>query len=530
VHDFSGTTPGYFSLNGGATNLDNFNTNPNGDAGDWAGSAGHDSFLAFSSSGVVNAVSQTDVRLMNVLGYTIAQAPQPDLVISSLTPTAGTVSQGSLFNFSYAVTNIGTSAVTSSFWSTAFLDQKTIAIGSNQFSPLGTGSTAFANNSFSTTGLSVGQHTLWVEADSFNDGTGQFNSGNNDVAESNEVNNWVSITFTVTAPPDMTAPVLVHDNPLLDGVGKTVTISASSLAFSDPDNTDVQLTYTIVTGPAFGTVLKSGFATFSFTQADIDNGLIAYRQNGSNVSSDSFTFQVSDPAGNHAAAQSFQFQIAPVTVIEASGSTWLSQVGNQFYLYNSGGSGPLLKSSGAAVTAGEYGGWAPIGAEQTASGYEVAWKVTGADQYSVWSTDGNGNYITNVIGVVSGASATLEGFEPSFQQDLNGDGVIGVTGSAGATVIEAYGSTRLAQAGNQFLLSDAGGSGPVLKSGGAAVTAGEYGGWAPIGAEQTASGYEVAWKVTGADQYSVWNTDGNGNYITNVIGVVSGASATLVGF
>ena len=27
------------------------------------------------------------------------------------------------------------------------------------------------------------------------------------------------------------------------------------------------------------------------------------------------------------------------------------------------------------------GQWAPIGAEQTASGYEVAWKVTGADQY-----------------------------------------------------------------------------------------------------------------------------------------------------
>ena len=36
--------------------------------------------------------------------------------------------------------------------------------------------------------------------------------------------------------------------------------------------------------------------------------------------------------------------------------------------------------------------------------------------------------------------------------------------------------------------------------------------WTPIGAEQTASGYEVAWKVTGADQYTVWNTDSSGNY------------------
>ena len=30
-------------------------------------------------------------------------------------------------------------------------------------------------------------------------------------------------------------------------------------------------------------------------------------------------------------------------------------------------------------------------AEQTANGYEVAWKVTGADQFTVWSTDSSGN-------------------------------------------------------------------------------------------------------------------------------------------
>jgi FG-GAP-like repeat len=66
---FSGTTPGYFSPDGGVTNLNNFNTNPNGDFGDWAASAGHDSFLAFSSSGVANPVTTADLRLMNVLGY-----------------------------------------------------------------------------------------------------------------------------------------------------------------------------------------------------------------------------------------------------------------------------------------------------------------------------------------------------------------------------------------------------------------------------------------------------------------------------
>jgi hypothetical protein len=69
VRDFSGTTPGYFSPDGGASHLDSFNTNRNGDFGDWASSAGNDSFLAFSNSGVVNKFSQADIREMNVLGY-----------------------------------------------------------------------------------------------------------------------------------------------------------------------------------------------------------------------------------------------------------------------------------------------------------------------------------------------------------------------------------------------------------------------------------------------------------------------------
>ena len=124
--------------------------------------------------------------------------------------------------------------------------------------------------------------------------------------------------------------------------------------------------------------------------------------------------------------------IGPVvtTVIEAFGSTSLVEVGNNFYLNSiSSGSGPELKYGGAAVVAGQFGAWTPIGAEQTATGYEVAWKVPGADQYTVWNTDSSGNYISN-IGAVSGTSSALESLETSFHQDLNGDGVIGVPTAA----------------------------------------------------------------------------------------------------
>ena len=66
VHTYTGTTTNYFSVNGGTTNLDNFNTSPNGGSRDWASSAGNGSF---SNPGVVNAVSQADLREMHALGY-----------------------------------------------------------------------------------------------------------------------------------------------------------------------------------------------------------------------------------------------------------------------------------------------------------------------------------------------------------------------------------------------------------------------------------------------------------------------------
>jgi glucose/arabinose dehydrogenase len=209
----------------------------------------------------------------------------------------------------------------------------------------------------------------------------------------------------------------------------------------------------------------------------------------------------------------------PTTVIEANGSTRLTQVGNHFFLYDSSGSGPSLKQFGMDALAGQFGGWAPIGAERTATGYDVAWK-SGADSYTVWSTDSSGNYITNLIGSVSGASFTLQSFEPIFHQDLNGNGFIGLP----TTVIEASGSIRLTDVGNHFFLYDSSGSGPSLKYLGADFVAGQLGGWAPIGAERTGNGYEVAWKLNGADFYTIWSTDTNGNYITNIVGGLSGSS------
>lgn len=240
--------------------------------------------------------------------------------------------------------------------------------------------------------------------------------------------------------------------------------------------------------------------------------------------------------------ESFQFadgtvagaSLAPPVVIESLGVTSLVQVGSNFYFCPTGGSsGPQFQYKGVAVVAGQLDAWSFLGVEKTSGGYEVALHVLGTDQYTVWNTDNNGNFVSNGTGgiVVSGASSLLQSLEPSFHQDINGDGTIGVVSVApSATVIESYGSTSLVQLGSNFYFYSVGGSsGPQFQYKGVPVVAGQLDSWSFIGAEKTATGYEVALHVSGTDQYTVWNTDNSGNFVSNGTGgvVVSGNSSVL---
>ena len=211
------------------------------------------------------------------------------------------------------------------------------------------------------------------------------------------------------------------------------------------------------------------------------------------------------------------------------GSTSLATIGKNYFLYAAGGTtGPELQINGSPVTSDEYGSLAPIGAVKTASGYDVAWKMAGADGYTAWSTDNTGNYLSNIVGFVSGASWSLESLETVFNQDLNGDGVIGLNPHVIQTDTSSLGSTSLATIGKNYFLYAAGGTtGPELQINGSPVTSDEYGSLAPIGAVKTASGYDVAWKMAGADGYTAWSTDNTGNYLSNIVGFVSGASLQL---
>jgi Tryptophan-rich Synechocystis species C-terminal domain/Cadherin-like/Bacterial Ig-like domain len=213
----------------------------------------------------------------------------------------------------------------------------------------------------------------------------------------------------------------------------------------------------------------------------------------------------------------------PTTFIALDGTTSLEQVGSNYSLYAAGTTdGPELQYDGSAVTAGEFGSWVPIGAAQTATGYDVAWAIPGGNQFTVWTTDSNGNKTGNIVGVVAGNSYALEAIEPVFNQDLNGDETIGPV----TTAIQTDGSTTLSEGFNQYFVNS--GSGLIaLQYNGSPVTVGEFGSWVPFGAVQTATGYDVAWELPGGNQYTVWSTDANGNKTSNIVGLVAGNDPTL---
>jgi len=93
--DFLASTPGYLSIDNGATNLGNFNTVSGGDAGDWGATMGNDAFNAFSNSGVVNAISASDLTALDVMGWArdgVAAAPVTGALAAA--QTAGGLAAG----------------------------------------------------------------------------------------------------------------------------------------------------------------------------------------------------------------------------------------------------------------------------------------------------------------------------------------------------------------------------------------------------------------------------------------------------
>ncbi|MEQ1592682.1 MAG: Ig-like domain-containing protein [Thiobacillaceae bacterium] len=112
--------------------------------------------------------------------------------------------------------------------------------------------------------------------------------------------NTYTVSVNVAAVNDMPA---LTTTPLSLNQGETVVLTSASLQASDVDNTAAQLTFTITSVPAAGTLVLNGtplVVSGSFTQDDINNGRVTYTHTAAIAGSDSVGVTVSDPASAQA--------------------------------------------------------------------------------------------------------------------------------------------------------------------------------------------------------------------------------------
>ncbi|MFB6248291.1 MAG: cadherin-like domain-containing protein [Salinibacter sp.] len=134
-----------------------------------------------------------------------------------------------------------------------------------------------------------------------------------DVTVSDENGASASGTFSITVNPVNDAPRVATNEGIAVSEGGWTTITTASLDAADADDGPSALTFTVTSGPAHGRILVGGGRAASFTQADLENGRVAYRHDGSDTSSDDFAFDLTDDDGAGPAGQSF-----PITIQEGT--------------------------------------------------------------------------------------------------------------------------------------------------------------------------------------------------------------------
>ena len=115
--------------------------------------------------------------------------------------------------------------------------------------------------------------------------------------------------------PDLITPTLTTNASAVVLEGGNTVIGSSELQFGDLQP-ETSIVYTITTPTANGTLTLStdptGTPIASFSQADIDAGILVYTHSGSETVADSFAFTVTDGVGNTTSNQSFNITVTPV--------------------------------------------------------------------------------------------------------------------------------------------------------------------------------------------------------------------------
>jgi ELWxxDGT repeat protein len=200
--------PAYFSVDGGNTNLDNFNSG-GGDLGDWASTGQNDAFNAFSSPGVVNPLSTADETVMSILGWNLAPTVAVSIDNTDVNVAANT---GNVtFTFSVAPADFTLANVT--------------AVGGTLSNFAGSG-TNYTATFTGDAGTDISTGSVNVD-NNWHDGNGNTGVGGDTIAFTVD-----TVTPTVTVSIDNTDINLVTDTGTV-----TFTFSEAPTAFNLADTT-----------------------------------------------------------------------------------------------------------------------------------------------------------------------------------------------------------------------------------------------------------------------------------------------------
>ncbi|MFN6273166.1 MAG: choice-of-anchor Q domain-containing protein, partial [Microcystis sp.] len=184
-------------------------------------------------------------------------------------------------------------------------------------------------------------------------------------------------------------------------------------------------------------------------------------------------------------------QTFTITPIEAFGNTKLVQdTTNNLYAQIGNNNPTAIKIGATQITTNIYPGWQTLAAETVNGVNQVLWKYNDGNYLHLWTLDSNWNWqsSTGWWGLNSSEAFTQE---TNFQQDFNGDGIIGSPYST----IEAFGNTKLVQDATNKLYTQIGNNNPTaIKIGATQITTNIYPGWQTLAAETVNGVNQVLWK------------------------------------
>jgi len=504
--------PGSFSING-TDLLAQFNNSAanGGDAGDWASSVRDDSFDDASEPGIANVVSPTDLRVMDVLGYTPVAALATPATVLSITaePSTGDVATNGVVKLTVTM-SVGVT-VSGGMPSLSLNDG-----GAATYQPGQSGGTALV---FDYTVLS-GQSTLGLAVTALNP-NGAAIQGAGGVSANLSGASQTFAGLGINLPPATLTGTLAN----IGVANETTAKPFASLTVSDPTAGATDTVTITLSNPAYGTLSNLGGGSYNgttgvYTVAGTPNAVTtaidalvltpAAPASGVYVTSTSLTVDVAGPGGGPAASTAIAASVqqilglatvpankiaisvsadgtgfaAPVSgnaneaVIAAptTGATYTLPTGNQAEFLGGTASATLQDTNvGDAVLAGNAGNDMLIA---SAPGDTISAAPTATAQ--ITASGGNtlifgGAGATSVLdaGVhdtIVGAGGDLSvNVTTGAPQVFGGTGALSFSGDTGAaTVVAGAGAaTVFANAGGgQFW----GGAGPMLFVGGSGVS------------------------------------------------------------